>query len=81
MARSEPRGVINLLHVRRYQGIEEALARYEAGLGQGDPISALLDCLVSELSAAPALASTGLLTTPAGRLHRLGWDSENKKLY
>ena len=31
-----------LLHMGGYQGVEEALARYEAGLGQGDPISAPL---------------------------------------
>ena len=62
-----------LLHMGGFQGVEEALARYEAGLGQGDPISALLYCLLGELHAALALASTGLLATPAGPLRRLGW--------
>ena len=62
-----------LLHMGEYQGVHEALARYEAGLGQGDPISALLYCLLDELRAALALASTGLLSTPAGPLRRLGW--------
>ena len=49
------------------------LARYEAGLGQGDPISALLYCLLGELRSALALTSTGLLAMPAGPLRRLGW--------
>ena len=62
-----------LLHMGGYQGIEEALARYEAGLGQGDPISALLYCLLGEVRAALALASTGLLVMLAGPLRRLGW--------
>ena len=62
-----------LLHMGGYQGVEEAPARYEAGLGQGDPISALLYCLLGKLRVALALASTGLLATPAGPLRRLGW--------
>ena len=62
-----------LLHMGGYQGVEEALARYEASLGQGDPISALLYCLLGELRAALALTSTGLLATPAGPLRSLGW--------
>ena len=62
-----------LLHMGSYQGVEEALARYEASLGQGNPISALLCCLPGELRAALALTSTGLLATPAGPLRRLGW--------
>ena len=53
--------------------MEEALARYEARLGQGDPISTLLYRLLGELCAALALASAGLLATPAGPLRRLGW--------
>ena len=61
------------MHMGGYQGVEEALARYEAGLGQGDPISALLYRLLGELRAALAMASTGLLATPAGPLRRLGW--------
>ena len=59
-----------LLHMGGYEDIEEALARYEAGLGQGEPISALLYCLLGKLRAALALASTSLLATPAGPLRR-----------
>ena len=62
-----------LLHMGGYQGVEEALARYGAGLGQGKPIFALLYCLLGELRAALASASTGLLATPAGPLRRWGW--------
>ena len=69
-----------LLHMGGYQGVEEALARYEAGLGQGDPISALLYCLLGELCAALALASMGLLATTAGPLRRLGWIDDTSLL-
>ena len=62
-----------LLHMGGYQGVEEPLACYAVGLGQGDPSSALLYCLLGELHAALALASTALLVTPAGPLRRLGW--------
>ena len=54
-----------------YQGVEEALARYEAGPGQGN--FALRGCLLGELRAALVLSSTRLLTSPAGPLRRLGW--------
>ena len=62
-----------LLHMAGYHGVEEAVACYEVGLGQVDPISALLYCLLGELHAALPLAFTGLLATPAGPLRKLGW--------
>ena len=62
-----------LLHLGGYQGVEGALASYEAGLGQGDPISALLHCLLGELRAALFLSSAGLLARPARPLRRFGW--------
>ena len=40
---------IHSMHMCAYQGVEEALAWYEAGLGHGDPILALLHCLSGEL--------------------------------
>ena len=68
------------LHMGGYQGVEEALARDEMGLGQGDPISALLYCLLGELRAALALASVGVLATLVGPLRRLGWIDEPSRL-
>ena len=61
-----------LLHMGGYEGVEEVLAFYEAGLGQGEPVSALLFCLLGEPRAALALVSTGLLATPARPLRWLG---------
>ena len=48
-------------------------AMYEAGMGQGDPISALLYYLVNEITVQPVLQSAGLTTTPGGPLRNLGW--------
>ena len=62
-----------LLHMGGYQGVEEAFARYETGMGQGDPLSALLYCLLGELRAAFVLLVAGCVTAPAGSLRRLGW--------
>ena len=69
-----------LFHMGGHRHLEEALARHEPGLGQRDPISALLHCLLGAVRAALALASTGLLATPTVPLRRLGWDDDHSRL-
>ena len=61
------------LHMGGYQGIRLFRAMYEAGMGQGDPISALLYCLVNEIRVQPVLQHAGLTDTRGGPLRNLGW--------
>ena len=61
------------LHMGGQQGIRLFWAMYEAGMGQGDPISALLYCLVNEIRVQPVLQYAGLTDTPRGPLLNLGW--------
>ena len=42
-------------HMGRQQGVRLFRAMYEAGMGQGDPISALLYCLVNEIRVQPVV--------------------------
>ena len=42
-------------------------------MGQGDPISALLYCLVNEVRVQLVLQYAGLTDTPGGPLRNLGW--------
>ena len=51
------------LHVGGHHGLRLIRAMYEVGMGQGDPISPLLYCLVNELRVQLILQSAGLITT------------------
>ena len=42
-------------------------------MGQGDPISALLYCVVNGIGVQLVLQSAGLTDTPGGPLRNLGW--------
>ena len=61
------------LHMGGHQGVRLFWAMYEAGMGQGDPISALLCCLVNEIRVQPVLQLASLTDTPGGSLRNLGW--------
>ena len=55
-----------------HQGVRLFRALYEAGMGQGDPFSDLLYCLLNEVRVQFVLQSAGLTATPGGPLGNLG---------
>ena len=60
------------LHMGGHQGVRLFRAMYEAGMGQGDPVLALLYCLVNEIRVQLDLQSASVATTPGGPLRNVG---------
>ena len=65
------------LHMRGHHGVRLFRAMYEGGMGQGDPISALLYCLVNEVRVQLVLQLAGLTSTPGGPPRNLEWINDS----
>ena len=61
------------VHMGEHQGVPLFRAMYEAGMGEGAPISALLYGLVNEIRVQRVLQLDGLADTRGGPLRKLGW--------